>query len=70
MLHKLGILFLCEDCGAAVSENDWGWETDSGEDLCSACVAKWHKEQWAYWKPIYDAEVAAGIHNPKGNDDA
>lgn len=69
MLHKLGILFLCERCGSEVCEDDHGWESE-GEDLCETCVDKWTKAQIAHWKPLYDAEVAAGIHDPKGNDDA
>ena len=70
MLHKLGILFLCERCGRAVGEDEIGWESDGGEDLCVECVDKWNKEQWAHWKPLYDGEVQAGLHDPEGKDNA
>jgi transcription initiation factor IIE alpha subunit len=54
MLHKLGILFLCERCGAAVHEDDHGWETDSGEDLCGECNNRLANEEFRAvtgWQP-------------------
>jgi hypothetical protein len=58
------ILFNCEECGRAVLDDEVGF--DGENNLCTECVDKWTAEQVAYWRPLYDAEVAAGIHNPKG----
>jgi hypothetical protein len=68
MLHKLGILFLCERCEAPVHEDDIGFDGENGH--CPDCVSDWNSEQIAYWKPLYDAEVAAGLHDPEGKDNA
>jgi hypothetical protein len=64
MLDKLGILFLCERCDRPVHEDDHGF--DGENNLCATCVDEWTEKQARYWRPLYDAEVAAGIHDPKG----
>jgi len=54
MLHKLGILFHCEECGLPVHEDDCGWETDSGEDLCGECNNRLANEEFRAvtgWQP-------------------
>ena len=68
MLDKLGILFLCEQCKAPVHEFDVGFD---GENcICGDCAMIWALEEFEHWKPLYDGEVQAGLHDPKGNDNA
>jgi len=69
MLDKLGIAFLCELCGAPVHEDEEVGPCFENNH-CTKCVDEWTAKQVAYWRPLYDAEVAAGIHDPKGNDNA
>jgi hypothetical protein len=61
------ILFNCERCDSAVLDDDVGF--DGENNLCCACVDEWTEKQISYWRPLYDAEERAGIHNPKGEDD-
>ena len=68
MLHKIGILFLCERCGRAVGEDEIGWESDGGEDICAECLMTQNQADYDHWKPLYDGEVQAGLHDPEGND--
>lgn len=68
MTDNSKFLFTCELCWSAVFDDEVGFD---GENCrCRDCVEYWTKDQVAYWKPLYDAEVAAGIHNPKGGNDA
>lgn len=61
------LAFYCERCGCGVLDTDVGF--DGENNLCRACVDKWTAEQVAYWRPLYDAEVAAGLHDPKSDAD-
>jgi hypothetical protein len=62
------ILFRCERCERSVLDGEVGF--DGENNFCVVCVDEWTEKQIAYWRPLYDAEVRAGIHNPKGDNDA
>jgi hypothetical protein len=62
------ILFHCERCERSVLDGEVGF--DGENNLCVVCVDEWTEKQIAYWRPLYGAEVRAGIHNPKGDNDA
>jgi hypothetical protein len=49
MLHKMGVLFRCEECKRAVMEDEDDWETDCGQDLCGDCVRKQATEAFEKW---------------------
>jgi len=52
------VLFDCEECGNPVTAD----EQYCGEtNHCEACMDKWHAEQIAYWKPLYEGEKLAGL---------
>lgn len=68
MLHKMGYLFRCERCETLVHEEEVGFDGENNH--CPKCVEEWAAEQNAYWRPLYDGEVQAGLHDPEGKDNA
>ena len=37
---------------------------DGENGICETCHDAWFASELAYWKPLYDGEVAAGLHDP------
>lgn len=50
MLHKMGVLFHCEECRRAVLEDETDWDTD-GCDLCGDCAGEEVQRQLDDWFP-------------------
>lgn len=44
----------CEHCGEYV-------ESVNEADMCDECHEQWFQKEYAYWKPLYDGEVLAGL---------
>jgi len=54
--------FNCSKCDEIVEDEDivGCWENE----WCEACARKWVDEQIAHYRPLYDAEKAAGLLQP------
>lgn len=57
-VETLKMDILCEHCGKYV-------ESVNEADMCEDCHDKWFQEQYAYWRPLYEGEVLAGLVGEK-----
>lgn len=56
MLHKLGYEYKCETCEKPKTDDEM-----VGGDECMDCYDIRFTKEYAYWKPLYDAEKAMGL---------
>ena len=60
-------IFVCPECAKHI-DTDFHTEdvySDGENDpICMDCREDYEKRQYAYWKPLYDGEVQAGIAGP------
>ena len=42
---------------------------DKENGICEVCHDKWFQAEYAYWRPLYDGEVLAGIHRPNTTEE-
>jgi hypothetical protein len=55
----MDVLFTCEECGVAVDNDNIGCLENN---WCDQCMDAWCEAQIKFWRPIWRAEKAAGIH--------
>ena len=42
---------------------------DRENEICVDCYEQWFQDECAYWRPLYDGEVLAGIHCPNTTEE-
>jgi len=60
MIHKMGFDCQCEVCGRPCYFD----EVDGESGECDLCADERLQREYARLKPVYDAEVKAGVHGP------
>ena len=61
-------IFVCPRCSKYIDldfDSEEVYSDGENDDICMDCHDKRVQKEYAYWKPLYDAEVRAGLYDPK-----
>lgn len=60
-------IFVCPECAAQIDADLYAEDIycdGENDPICMNCHDDRFAKEYAYWKPLYDAEVRAGIAGP------